>query len=100
MNLPSIAIAAVQALKEHGYAIALYSPEYLQGVDPLYVEKTLSQVGWDLINQSHLRGYRVTYFEEHGSGLLFECQATDLNHAIEQFEVACPKGRITGIEAG
>lgn len=101
MNLPAIAQAAVQALREHGYAIALYSPEDLQGVDPLYTEKVLSQAGWDFINQSGLRDFRVTYFEEDDSEcLLFECQATDMNHAVEQFEDAYPSGRIMCIEAG
>lgn len=99
MNIPAIAQSATQLLRDHGYAVALYSPEDLQGVDPQYAEKVLSQAGWEFINQNGLRDYRVTYFEEDDSECqLFECQASDMNHVVEQFEDAYPTAMIMAIE--
>lgn len=99
MNIPSLAKAAIEALKEHGYAVVVYSPTELEGADPQYVERVLNQAGWDYINTHSLRDYRVTYFEEDDSEcLLFDCQATDVNHVVEQFEDAHPNGRIMAIE--
>lgn len=99
MDISAIAQSAAQLLRQQGYAVTLYSPEELQGVDPEYAERILSQTGWDFINQNGLRDYRVTYFEEDESECeLFECQASDMNHVIEQFEDSYPSARIMAIE--
>lgn len=99
MNIQTIAQAAVNALREHGFAVAVFSPDQLQGVDPQYVEKQLNAAGWEAVNAHGLQDYRVTYFEEDESErIFFNCQATNLNHVVEQFEDAYPAAQILAIE--
>ena len=99
MSTLSIAQAAIRALKEHGYAVAIFTPEQLQGVDPQYVENQLVGAGWETINAHGLQDYQVTYYEEDESDRIhFNCQANNMNHVVEQFEDAHPFGHILAIE--
>jgi len=99
MSNLSLAKAALRALREHGYAVAFFTPEQLQGVDPKYVENQLVGAGWETINVHGLQEYRVTYYEEDPSERIFyECQAMNSNHVVEQFEDEYPTARILAIE--
>ena len=99
MSTLSIAHAAIRALKEQGYAVVVFPPEQLQGIDPQYVENQLIGAGWETINAHGLQEYQVTYYEEDESDQFhFNCQANNMNHVIEQFEDAYPFGHILAIE--
>ncbi len=99
MNTHVIAQAAIEALREQGFAVAVFTPDQLQGIDPEYVEAHLIESGWEVINAFGLQEYKVVYFtEDESEQFLFECQATDINHVIEQFEDAYPEASILAIE--
>lgn len=48
-------VVALRNLIEAGYAVAVFSPQELQGVDPRKVEQRLNRVGGDFIEKEKQR---------------------------------------------
>lgn len=42
--------AALELLRDHGFAVAAFCPTELQGVRTKYVEDRMVEVGWDVID--------------------------------------------------
>jgi hypothetical protein len=43
---------ALNELRDKGFAVVIFTPQELKGVDPTYVEGIMTQYGWDAIEQS------------------------------------------------
>jgi hypothetical protein len=39
----------IKILRDRGYAVAIFSPEEMEGVDPFDVESEMIEKGWDWI---------------------------------------------------
>ena len=42
--------AALELLRDHGFAVAAFTPTELQGVKTKHVEDRMVEVGWDVID--------------------------------------------------
>ena len=97
--MSQIARAALEALREHGYAVAVVAPADLNGIDPELVEQHMRESAENMLNEESLKEYLVTHYEDDpDEDQQFECQATDLNAVIELFESRFPGHTIQGIE--
>ena len=97
--MSQIARAALEALREHGYAVAVVAPADLNGIDPELVEQHMCESAEEMLNEENLKEYLVTHYEDDpDEDQQFECQATDLNAVVDLFESRFPGHTIQGIE--
>jgi 2-iminoacetate synthase ThiH len=97
--MSQIARAALEALREHGYAVAVVAPDDLNNIDPEIVEQRMQETAVNVINEQGLNDYMVTHYEDDpDEDQQFECQATDINAVVELFESRFPGNTIQGIE--
>jgi predicted nucleotidyltransferase len=97
--MSQIARAALEALREHGYAVAVVAPDDLNNIDPEIVEQRMQETVVNVINEQGLNDYMVTHYEDDpDEDQQFECQATDINAVVELFESRFPGNTIQGIE--
>lgn len=97
--MSQIARAALEALREHGYAVAVVTPADLNGIDPELVEQHMRESAEEMLNEENLKEYLVTHYEDDpDEDQQFKCQATDLNAVVDLFESRFPGHTIQGIE--
>lgn len=97
--MSQIARAAIEALREHGYAVVTVAPDDMNGIDPEIIEQRMQETFLNVVNEQGLNNYLVTHFEsEPDEDQQFECQATDINAVIELFEGRFSGNTIQGIE--
>ena len=97
--MSQIARAAMEALREHGYAVAVVSPTDLNGIDPELVEIHMWQSADNLLIEETLNEYLVTHYKDDpDEDQQYECQATDINAVVDLFESKFPGHTIQGIE--
>ena len=97
--MSQIARAALEALREHGYAVAVVAPVDLNGIDPELVEERMRKSAENVLNEQTLNDYLVTHYEvDPDEDQQFECQATDINAVVDLFEKQFPSHTIQGIE--
>lgn len=97
--MSQIAHAAVVALREHGYAIAIFAPADLNGRNPEDVEERMRESALCMVQSSDLLDYLVThYHESEDEELQFECSAANINEVVELFESEYPEHTIKSIE--
>ena len=97
--MSQIARAALEALREQGYAVAVVAPADLNGIDPELVEERMRESAENLLNEQNMHDYLVTHYEEDPEeGQEFTCQATDINAVVDLFESQFPGNTIQGIE--
>ena len=87
-----VAQAAVNALREHGFAVVIVSPNELDGVDPVYMEQVLRSQISNILESHGLQTYQIFYREEDtGSRSHFECDAVNMAQAINIFNEVHPE---------
>lgn len=97
--MSQIARAAIEALREHGYAVVTVAPDDMNGIDPEIIEQRMQETFLNVVNEQGLNNYLVTHFEsDPDEDQQFECQATDINAVIELFENRFSGNTIQGIE--
>ena len=97
--MSKIASAALEALRDHGYAVVVIAPNDMNGIDPEIIEQRMQETFLNVINEQGTNSYLVTHYEEMpDEDQQFECQATDINAVIELFEQRFPGNTIQGIE--
>lgn len=97
--MSQIARAAIEALREHGYAVVTVAPDDMNGIDPEIIEQRMQETFLNVVNEQGLNNYLVTHFEsDPDEDQQFECQATDINAVIELFESRFSGNTIQGIE--
>lgn len=97
--MSQIARAAIEALREHGYAVVTVAPDDMNGIDPEIIEQRMQETFLNVVNEHGLNNYLVTHFEsDPDEDQQFECQATDINAVIELFENRFSGNTIQGIE--
>lgn len=97
--MSQIAHAAVVALREHGYAVAIFAPADLNGRNPEDVEERMRESALCMVQSSDLLDYLVThYHESEDEELQFECSAANINEVVELFEGQFPEHTIKSIE--
>ena len=97
--MSQIARAAIEALREHGYAVVTVAPDDMNGIDPEIIEQRMQETFLNVVNEQGLNNYLVTHFEsDPDEDQQFECQATDINAVIEVFESRFSGNTIQGIE--
>ena len=97
--MSQIARAAIEALREHGYAVVTVAPDDMNGIDPEIIEQRMQETFLNVVNEQGLNNYLVTHFEsDPDEDQQFECQATDINAVIELFESRFSGNSIQGIE--
>lgn len=97
--MSQIARAAIEALREHGYAVVTVAPDDMNGIDPEIIEQRMQETFLNVVNEQGLNNYLVTHFEsDPDEDQQFECQATDINAVIELFERRFSGNTIQGIE--
>lgn len=97
--MSQIARAALEALREHGYAVAIVAPADLNGIDPELVEQRMRETAENVVNEQNLNDYLVTHYKDDpDEDQQFECQATDINAVVDLFENRFPGHTIQGIE--
>lgn len=97
--MSQIARAAIEALREHGYAVVTVAPDDMNGIDPEIIEQRMQETFLNTVNEQGLNNYLVTHFEsDPDEDQQFECQATDINAVIELFESRFSGNTIQGIE--
>ena len=97
--MSKIASAALEALREYGYAVVVIAPNDMNGIDPEIIEQRMQETFLNVINEQGTNSYLVTHYEEvPDEEQQFECQATDINAVIELFEQRFPDNTIQGIE--
>lgn len=97
--MSQIARAAIEALREHGYAVVTVAPDDMNGIDPEIIEQRMQETFLNVVNEQGLNNYLVTHFEsDPDEDQQFECQATDINAVIELFEGRFSGNTIQGIE--
>lgn len=52
-------IAVLQDLAAEGYAVVLFTPEELQGIDPNKLEGAMISYGWEVIEMSQVARDRI-----------------------------------------
>lgn len=97
--MSKIAHAAVEALREHGYAVVVIAPDDLEGIDPEIIEKRMRETHLNVINEQGINEYLVTHYEDDPEeDQQFICKGTDINDVIEKFEEQFPGNTIQGVE--
>lgn len=97
--MSQIARAAIEALREHGYAVVTVAPDDMNGIDPEIIEQRMQETFLNVVNEQGLNNYLVTHFEsDPDEDQQFECQATDINAVVELFEERFSGNTIQGIE--
>ncbi len=97
--MSQIARAAIEALREHGYAVVTVAPDDMNGIDPEIIEQRMQETFLNVVNEQGLNNYLVTHFEsDPDEDQQFKCQATDINAVIELFESRFSGNTIQGIE--
>ena len=97
--MSQIARAAIEALREYGYAVVTVAPDDMNGIDPEIIEQRMQETFLNVVNEQGLNNYLVTHFEsDPDEDQQFECQATDINAVIELFEGRFSGNTIQGIE--
>lgn len=87
-----VAQAAVNALREQGFAVVIVSPNELDGVDPVYMEQVLRSQISNILESHGLQTYQILYREEDtGSRSHFECDAVNMAQAINIFNEVHPE---------
>lgn len=91
--------AAVEALRERGYAVAIFAPADLNDRNPEEVEERMRESALCIIQSSDVLDYLVThYHESEDEDLQFECSAANVNEVVELFEGQFPEHTIKSIE--
>ena len=97
--MSQIAHAAVEALREHGYAVAIFAPADLEGRNPEEVEERMRESALCLIKTSDLLDYLVIHYQEsEDEEQEFTCSAANINEVVELFEAQFPEHSIKSIE--
>lgn len=90
-----VAQAAVNALREHGFAVVIVSPDELAGVDPVYMEQVLRSQINNILESHDLQTYQILYREGDGDTRShFECDAVSMAQAINIFNEVHPEHRL------
>ena len=97
--MSKIASAALEALRDHGYAVVVIAPNDMNGIDPEIIEQRMQETFLNVINEQGTNSYLVTHYEEEpDENQQFECQATDINAVVDLFKSRFPGNMIQGIE--
>jgi hypothetical protein len=97
--MSQFAHAAVEALRERGYAVAIFAPADLNDRNPEEVEERMRESALCIIQSSDVLDYLVIHYQEsEAEEQEFECSATDINQVVELFESQFPEHTIKSIE--
>lgn len=100
MLAPDDVQAILSDLRNEGYAVIAVSPQDLNGLDHIHVQKCLEPVVQDALEVLQSNAYRITYreSEEDLNKSFFECKAKNMNHAIDVFTQENPGCFIEEVE--
>jgi len=94
----------IEALRDRGFAVVVFTPEELQGAESGRVEDRLVELGWDVIEtlSQELTQFCVVYRDAGYAPfrLGFNCWAKDADHAKEQCLNAYPSCEVIEVNEG